>query len=144
LKAAEVFLSYKVPLDKMLSLMDINLRQTRGAVLSLVELFPDLEKINFISIGNIFNRIVSKQNTETLINLYGTVGYILPTLECRNYRWPANSLLIMHSDGLQTRWNLEDYPGLIDAHPSIIAAVLYRDFNRGTDDDVVMVVRNKA
>ncbi len=37
-----------------------------------------------------------------------------------------------------------NYPGLIDAHPSIVAAVLYRDYNRGRDDIVVTVIKNKA
>lgn len=142
-RAVDIFLSYKAPLDKLVAIMDINLRKTRGAVLSMVELFPDQEEINFIGIGNIFNRIITKDNTITLLTLYGTVGYILPTLETRMYKWPSRSLFIMHSDGLQTRWNFTDYPCLINAHPSIIAAVLYRDYNRGRDDIVVMVIRNK-
>ena len=139
-----VFLSYKASLDKLVELTDINLRKTRGTVLSMVELFPEEEQINFIGIGSIFNRIITRDNTVTLFTLYGTVGYILPILETKKYKWPSKSLLIMHSDGLKTKWNLEDYPGLTDANPSIIAAILYRDYNRGTDDIVVMVIRNES
>jgi hypothetical protein len=47
----------------------------------------------------------------------------------------------MHSDGLQSRWNFEPYPGLVMRHPAIIAGVLYRDFARGRDDLTVAVVR---
>jgi hypothetical protein len=49
-------------------------------------------------------------------------------------------LLIMHSDGLQTRWNLRDYPGILQRHPAIIAAVLHRDYYRGNDDATVLVI----
>ena len=47
----------------------------------------------------------------------------------------------MHSDGLHTRWDLEQYPGLAQCHPSLNAAALYRDFARGRDDITVVVLR---
>jgi hypothetical protein len=55
---------------------------------------------------------------------------------------PTNALLLLHSDGLATHWNLADYPGLVGRHPGIIAGVLYRDHERGRDDVTVLVVRN--
>jgi hypothetical protein len=42
---------------------------------------------------------------------------------------------------LSTRWNLNRHPGLIQHHPSLIAAVLHRDFARDTDDATVVVVK---
>ena len=50
----------------------------------------------------------------------------------------------MHSDGLTTHWRLDPYPGLATRHPAVIAAVLYRDFNRGHDDVTVLVAREAA
>lgn len=143
-KAVDIFLVNNAPLDKLVTIIDENLRNIRGTVLSMAELFPEQEKINFISIGNIFSRIIIGDNAITLFNHYGIVGTILPTLEIEKYKWPSMSLLIMHSDGLNTHWDLKDYPGLTYAHPSIIAAILYRDYNRGNDDIVVMVIRNKV
>jgi hypothetical protein len=58
------------------------------------------------------------------------------------YEWRQDALLVMHSDGLQSRWSLEPYPGLRLRHPSVIAAVLYRDFRRGHDDTAVVALRN--
>ena len=55
--------------------------------------------------------------------------------------WPAGSALVMHSDGIGSRWTLERYPGLLTRDPAVIAAVLYRDFCRGTDDATVLVAR---
>jgi hypothetical protein len=51
--------------------------------------------------------------------------------------------LVLYSDGLTTHWDLNAYPGLISRHPSLIAGVLYRDFNRGNDDVSVVVVKQK-
>jgi hypothetical protein len=50
-------------------------------------------------------------------------------------------LLILHSDGLQTRWNLRDYPGLVTRHPAVVTALLHRDFSRGRDDATVLAIR---
>jgi hypothetical protein len=45
----------------------------------------------------------------------------------------------MSTDDLGTRWDLSAYPGLGQRDPSIIAAVLYRDFGRRRDDLPVVV-----
>jgi hypothetical protein len=47
----------------------------------------------------------------------------------------------MHSDGLATRWNLEQYPGLSSRHPTLTAGVLYRDFCRKRDDVTILIAR---
>jgi len=60
------------------------------------------------------------------------------------FPWPAGALLIMHSDGLGTHWDLATYPGLAARHPGLIAAVLYRDYDRGRDDVSVVVIRNRG
>jgi hypothetical protein len=57
------------------------------------------------------------------------------------YPWSPEALLILHSDGLATHWDLNTYPGLTARHPSLIAGVLYRDFARGRDDVTVMVAK---
>jgi len=55
-----------------------------------------------------------------------------------------DGLLIMHTDGLATRWNVDDYPGLVGRHPSLIAAVLYRDFSRNRDDVTVLAFASRS
>jgi hypothetical protein len=46
----------------------------------------------------------------------------------------------MHSDGISARWRLEAYEGLADAHPALIAGIIYRDFGRPRDDATVLVL----
>ena len=50
------------------------------------------------------------------------------------YDFPSKSILVLHSDGLTSQWNLDKYAGLRKRHPGLIAGVLYRDFKRGRDD----------
>ena len=45
---------------------------------------------------------------------------------------------------LASRWSLDQQPGLLARHPSLVAGVLYRDHTRGRDDVTVVAVRLEA
>jgi hypothetical protein len=92
-------------------------------------------------VGNIAGRVVSSGQSRHLTSYNGTVGHEVHKIQEFTYPWPSDALLIMHSDGLTAHWNLEAYPGLMSRHASLIAGVLYRDFNRGRDDVTVLVVK---
>jgi hypothetical protein len=63
--------------------------------------------------------------------------------QTNTYPWGTRALLIVHSDGLGTHWQLDKYAGLAAHRPSVIAGVLYRDFTRGRDDVTVLAVRGQ-
>ncbi len=58
-----------------------------------------------------------------------------------SYPFPRQSLLVMASDGLATHWDLARYAGAATHHPSVVSALLCRDFSRGRDDLTVVAVR---
>jgi hypothetical protein len=99
--------------------------------------------MKYAGVGNISGhlRSASEEKGRGLMSHNGTVGVQVRKIQELNYPLPAQGLLVMHSDGLQSRWSLEKYPGLIGQHPAVIAGVLYRDFTRGHDDVTVAVVR---
>ena len=55
--------------------------------------------------------------------------------------WNSDSVLIMHSDGLQTKWDLSSYSGLLSRHPALIGGTLLRDFRRKRDDASILVLK---
>jgi hypothetical protein len=55
----------------------------------------------------------------------------------------VDALVLLYSDGIATHWSLDAYPGLAGRDPSIIAGIIYRDWNRGRDDATVVVVRER-
>jgi hypothetical protein len=79
-----------------------------------------------------------------MVSQNGTAGQDSVQVKEFTYPWTTGTLLLMHTDGLQSRWDLGRYPGLISRHPALIAAVLYRDFERGRDDCTVVGVREAA
>jgi hypothetical protein len=76
-----------------------------------------------------------------MVSHNGIVGHNVNKIQEFTYSLPVGGLLVMHSDGLQSRWSLERYPGLAGKHPTLIAGVLYWDFNRGRDDVIIVVAR---
>ena len=76
--------------------------------------------------------------------LNGTAGHTLHKITEFSYPWTDDALLLVHTDGLVSRWDLDRYPGLVQRHPSLVAGVLFRDFNRGRDDVTVVAARGRA
>ena len=115
------------------------LRSTRGAAVAVAEL--DGSAVRFSGLGNISASIVSPGQSRSLVSHNGIAGHEMRKIQEFAYDWSPGSLLVVHSDGVSARWDLSRYPGLYSRHPSVVAGVLYRDFSRGRDDALVVVVR---
>lgn len=111
---------------------------TRGGAVSIAQF--DGESLRFVGIGNIGATLIGPEKSRGLASHPGIVGGQYRKAQPFDYAQVNGHLLIMYSDGLQSRWNLQDYPGLVHRHPAVIAAILHRDFCRGRDDVTVLVV----
>jgi anti-sigma regulatory factor (Ser/Thr protein kinase) len=120
------------------------LRSTRGAALAVADIDAYEGKLVFAGVGNIAASIVGTGARRHLLSHNGIVGSNLRKVQEFQQPWDSSSLLILASDGINTRWDLDPYPGLVFSHASVIAAILYRDFSRGRDDSSVVVVREHA
>lgn len=97
--------------------------------------------LRYAGIGNIAGSLIAPDVSRGLPSQNGTVGVDQRRkVNSSAYRWPERGLLLMHSDGISSRWSVTDYPGLIVRHPAVIAAVIARDFTRGRDDATAVVV----
>ena len=118
------------------------LRPTRGAAAALAMLQPESELCTFCGIGNIAASIRSGGASRSMVSHNGTLGHQVRKVQEFQYPFPKGSLLVMHSDGVATHWDLAAYPGIEGRHPAVIAAALYRDHSRGRDDLTVLAMRN--
>jgi hypothetical protein len=118
------------------------LRPTRGAAVAVAEVDPVARVVRFAGVGNIGAAVVPASGpVRRLVSHAGTAGHHVHRLHEFTYPWDSDSLLVMHSDGLLSRWSLDGYPGLMMRDPSVIAGVLYRDFLRTKDDVSIVVVQ---
>ncbi|WP_446744113.1 SpoIIE family protein phosphatase [Silvibacterium acidisoli] len=127
--------------EGILAAIHLALSKTRGAAVAVAEILPKARVLNFAGAGNIAGVIYSEGKTRSMVSMNGTVGHTVARFQQFAYEWAQKSTLIMHSDGIATRWNLDQYPGIAMRHPGMTAALLYRDFARGRDDATVLVSR---
>ena len=120
------------------------LRSTRGAALAVSEIDRAKKLVRFCGVGNIAGAVLNEAGVRHLVSYNGIVGQQVHKFAEFTYPWSPDSLLIMHSDGVSTRWDLRTYPALTRRHPALIAGVLFRDFWRGRDDVTVLAAREKA
>jgi anti-sigma regulatory factor (Ser/Thr protein kinase) len=117
------------------------LRHTRGAAVAVILLDRGHGRITWSGVGNITGVISSPVKRQHLVSQNGITGHQAPRITEIAHPWSVGSLLVLTSDGLMNRWDLDAYPGLALRHPGIIAGTLFRDFARGTDDATVVVAR---
>jgi anti-sigma regulatory factor (Ser/Thr protein kinase) len=113
---------------------------SRGGAVAAVAL--EGPTVRFAGVGNVAASLVSPAaGPKGLPSHNGIAGVQVRKVQEFDYAWPDGGMLVMHSDGLQTRWSLDAYPGAARRHPAVVAGLLYRDFARGRDDLTVAVVR---
>ena len=101
-------------------------------------------ELAYAGVGNIAARILTGDAWHGLASRNGTLGAKFDPVREFLHPWPSGGLLVMHSDGLKPNWDLTAFPGLPARSPALIAAVLYRDFVRGTDDVAVVAVKRMS
>ena len=128
---------------EMIALVHDALKPTRGAAGAVAVLDPQRELCTFCGIGNISGSIRAAGASRSMVSHNGILGHQVRKIQDFTYPFPRGALLIAHSDGLSSRWDLGAYSGLEQRHPALVSAVLYRDHARERDDATVAAVRNE-
>ena len=135
------------PSESAIRLLDLahgRLRATRGAAVAVIRHDAGKQDLGFVGVGNIAACVLDNGNRRMMVSHNGIVGHNVHRSEEYRYPWPANALLVAHSDGLESHWDLGAFPGIGASHPSLIAALLYREHWRERDDVVVVVARYRS
>ena len=117
------------------------LRPTRGAAGAIALVDANAASVTYAGAGNISGRVISGLEDRTLMSQHGTLGVQVRRLQDVAYALPEHALVVMHSDGLATRWNLKDTGGLLNCDPAVVAGWLLREHTRGHDDVTVVVLK---
>jgi anti-sigma regulatory factor (Ser/Thr protein kinase) len=134
----QFLLSRDAPPDAIVHAVHRALRPTRGGAVAAARIDWRRRCVVFAGLGNIAGAVVARSGeTRRMVSHNGTAGHNARKIQA--FEYPASdSMLVMHSDGVGTHWALDRYAGLLNAHPMLVAAVLYRDHARGRDDATVL------
>lgn len=118
------------------------LKKTRGAAIAIAETDVHLGKLVLAGVGNIAASILSlKKRARAMVSHNGTVGHAIFKIQEFAFPWESGDLLVMHSDGISSHWDVDHFPGLFNKHPAVVAGVIYAQASRGRDDATVLVAR---
>ncbi len=141
--ATEAFLNAPVlgPGDLLRALHGA-MSHTRGAAVLIAELNPETGTVRCAGLGNVSGTITGYDRTRAIVSLPGIVGHQRPAIREFDYPMAADSLLVLHSDGVSAaRWKLTDLPGLALCSPVVMAATILREAGVRRDDASVLVAR---
>lgn len=116
------------------------IKKTRGAVGMALKFNFAEGVLLYCGVGNITGKTISYNNVKNLHSFNGIVGHVMSgRVHDQEIPWQRGHLLLIHSDGLNSRWNISQYEKIHKHDLSILAACLYRDHKRGNDDTTIII-----
>lgn len=117
---------------------------TRGAAIAMARVRPDRSSLDYAGIGNVAGSVLQPGADDVrphgLVSLPGTAGKEVRKPLETSTEWRADSMLVMHTDGISSRWSASVPRSLLARDTAVVAAWLYRGFRRGRDDATVVVL----
>jgi anti-sigma regulatory factor (Ser/Thr protein kinase)/serine/threonine protein phosphatase PrpC len=130
------------PLPDLFRGADRACRATRGVVMSLARFeYQNRENVTVASLGNISVRVFDSRKQTAALARRGVVGLSSLSPLVTVCPWTPESILIMHSDGVGSRWNWQDFAGLGEQSADRIARELLAKLGKHEDDATVLVAR---
>lgn len=129
------------PPSEVLERIHGDLKGTRGAAGAIVAVDWQRGTVAYVGVGNVAASVIHDAGSRSLSSHNGILGQARPRFQRFEYPCPREATVVIHTDGLSSRWSLGTYPGLVVRDAALVAGVLYRDFLRQRDDRTVVVLR---
>jgi serine phosphatase RsbU (regulator of sigma subunit) len=130
----------RLPPASALEACHLALRGTRGAAMWVGSIDVDSGRLVYAGVGNVEARLWQVGKQVRLIGQRGIVGATLPHIRAYDAALADGWVLVVYTDGLRERFNLEDTPALVRNDPRNLADTLLKDWSRATDDALVVVI----
>jgi anti-sigma regulatory factor (Ser/Thr protein kinase) len=112
---------------------------TRGGAVGVVRIGG--QQARFAGLGNVAASIVSGGTRKNMVSIPGIAGHQARSIRQFEYEAPPGSAVILHSDGITSRWEAAALPGIETRDPLLIAAVLLAQAGVHRDDAGVLVLK---
>ena len=118
------------------------LRGSIGAVvgIAVIDLFSN--EVNYTGVGNTAYRLFGPRNLR-LVSTAGSLGHQIRSPQVQTHTLTDDDVIVMYSDGIKDRFDLEDYPQLPYQSADTIARTVVERFGKAHDDAVCLVLRKK-
>ena len=97
--------------------------------------------VTFATIGNIEARVFGGPEPVGFRICRGIIGANAPNPAITEHRWDPSNVMVLHTDGLTTRWRWEDFAHLASQSATEMAQGLLCALAKDNDDATVVVVK---
>lgn len=111
---------------------------SRGGAVGVVQISARLAR--FAGLGNVAASIVSGGSRKNMVSVPGIAGHQARAIRQFEYEVPSGSAVILHSDGISSRWQAGALPGIEARDPLLVAAALLAGAGSHRDDAGVLVL----
>lgn len=113
---------------------------TRGGAIGVARIAGSV--VQFAGLGNVAAVILGDGVRQSMISVPGIAGHQARTIRQFEYAAPPGAAVILHSDGISSRWTPQALPGLYARDPLTIAAALLAEAGTRRDDAGLLVLRS--
>lgn len=139
---AEALLTHTACTDPaaLLTMLDHTLAGTIGAAAGIAVVQPETGIGRYVGIGNTVARIFGPHERR-LVSVDGIVGQSHRSPLPAEFLLAPDDLLLLHTDGISSRFAGPDYPQLLTEDPFVSSRELIRRFGKPYDDAACIVIR---
>ena len=112
---------------------------TRGGAIGVTQVVGQV--IRFAGLGNITAVILADGTRRSMLSVPGIAGHQARTIRQFEYTAPPGAAIILHSDGISSRWEPGALPGLNARDPLVVGAALLAEAGTRRDDAGVLVLK---
>ncbi len=113
---------------------------TRGGAVAVVQLTGQVAR--FAGLGNVAGFVLSAGSRKSMLSIPGIAGYQARAFRQFDYEVPPGAVVILHSDGISSRWEVAAVPDVETRDPLLIAAVLLAEAGIHRDDAGIVVLKS--
>jgi anti-sigma regulatory factor (Ser/Thr protein kinase) len=114
---------------------------TRGGAIGVVQFARGGQSIRFAGLGNIAAVILAERTRKGMISVPGIAGHQARSIRQFEYTAPPGAAIILHSDGISSRWEAGELPGLNARDPLVVGAMVLAEAGTRRDDAGVLVLK---
>lgn len=115
------------------------MRHTRGGALGVVQVSGHV--VRFAGLGNITATLLANGSRKNMLSVPGIAGHQARVIRQFEYETTPGAAIILHSDGISSRWEAAALPGLSGRDPLVIAATVLAEAGTHRDDAGILVLK---
>lgn len=132
-----------LPPKELLKVIHTSLRGTRGAVGAIAKIDFAKGKLTYCGLGNITGLLFFNDTKKYLTSFNGTLGYEARKFLEVEVDWNADSMLMMCSDGISST-TFRELGEASHRSASLLAAWIYSNYGKSTDDATVLILKGRG